>query len=150
MDKKCFVAYCRYPTFHTTPGHICGKCKKMGHGRIECHCNIQKKILYDTYKDDKMPNNDWCQDPKCKNKWNHTTMGHCEIYEVPDIRDITEIKVKCPTCKKDNIISSKQPKVFGISDKCIICTTNDVEVFFPNCGHTNLCYDCLEKLSKIQ
>jgi hypothetical protein len=33
----CKVSKCRFNSSHVTKGHKCGKCKKYGHGEIECN-----------------------------------------------------------------------------------------------------------------
>ena len=151
----CVVAGCRFPYSHVTSGHLCSKCKKYGHGQIECG----KKNMMDylvNYFTDEMASDKQCTIIDCKNKNNHSRDAHhCRIClgrhhykECSYINFETgDFKVKCPFCKKINEIKESQPKAYGLEEKCKICMTNDIEVYFPGCGHTVVCYDCLKELS---
>ena len=44
----CKVLFCKYPKNHTTQGHLCMRCKKYGHGEIEC----KNKVLVDKLQTD--------------------------------------------------------------------------------------------------
>jgi hypothetical protein len=57
--------------------------------------------------------------------------------------------IKCPMCRKD-IDCDKVGPIFGTSDKCSICMENNVEVYFPECGHATICKICFETLKKEQ
>ena len=71
----CKVKYCRYSNYHTTSGHQCGKCKKYGHGAIECgNTNYINQLM--KYKDDKLPLNKQCTNSNCSHKYNHTSESH--------------------------------------------------------------------------
>ena len=48
----CIVYGCGNPYSHSTPDHICGTCKKEGHGRVECG-NIQAIEYLKNNKNDK-------------------------------------------------------------------------------------------------
>ena len=48
----CIVYGCGNPYSHSTPDHICGTCKKEGHGRVECG-NSQSIEYLKNNKDDK-------------------------------------------------------------------------------------------------
>jgi hypothetical protein len=58
------------------------------------------------------------------------------------------LEIICPICKKLNIINEKQQKIFGLSDQCVICMENPVEVYFPSCGHVCICIKCSNKIEK--
>jgi hypothetical protein len=78
---KCFckVKHCRFPNFHTTKGHKCGKCGKYGHGVLECN-NIYNLLELQNYHKEELPPDKWCQFPDCENKKFHTTQSHfCEF-----------------------------------------------------------------------
>ena len=55
--------------------------------------------------------------------------------------------IKCPMCRTDIDIDNIGP-IFGSSDKCVICLEHNVEIYFPECGHANICKICFETLKK--
>jgi hypothetical protein len=60
--------------------------------------------------------------------------------------DAEDIKyIKCPICRKDIDVETVSP-IFGSTDKCSVCLENNVEIYFPKCGHANTCKLCFEKL----
>ena len=154
----CKVSHCRYKTSHMTKNHLCGKCKKYGHGIIECN-NI---ILLNNLKfffDEKMKTDDRCLFGGCTDKEYHNTDGHhCDncydrlhsratcplLYK--NSKKIETYEINCPLCKTNNIININQSKVFGLEESCIICMDKSKEVFFPACGHICVCLECNDKL----
>ena len=53
--------------------------------------------------------------------------------------------IKCPLCR--NITDKSTIKfIKGLDAKCVVCLTNDIETYFPDCEHTPVCKQCLEKL----
>jgi len=75
----CKVSGCRYPSFHVTTCHQCGKCKFFGHGQQECEDQIKKNGLY-KYNDDILNFSDYCKVIGCKYPETHVTVGHCCLY----------------------------------------------------------------------
>jgi hypothetical protein len=69
----CKVAGCRFPKSHTTAGHLCGKCREYGHGRIECNNPILKESLK-VFFNDKI--NEYCELGGCKYPWSHNRHAH--------------------------------------------------------------------------
>lgn len=71
----CYVKNCRFNDKHTTSGHKCGKCKKYGHGQIECG---KQQLINELsqYSDNKLPYNLQCTHDNCKRRWTHTSAGH--------------------------------------------------------------------------
>ena len=55
---------------------------------------------------------------------------------------------KCPICRKDIDVETVGP-IFGSTDKCSVCLENNVEIYFPKCGHANTCNICFETLKTI-
>lgn len=158
----CKVSHCRFKTFHTTKSHLCGKCKKYGHGIIECNNNNSINNLK-CYFYEKMKTDDQCSFAGCVNKEYHNTNGHhCEnchdrlhsratcplLYNTSKKNENYEIT--CPICKKDNIINVNQSKIYGLEELCIICMDKCKEVFFPACGHICVCIECNDKLKKTK
>jgi hypothetical protein len=153
---KCLVKNCRFNQSHVTKGHLCGKCNKYGHGEIECY-NIESILKLKQYYNDKLPENKWCKFGGCQFKEYHTSEAHhcqtcrgrfhsletCPVNAIPK-----NIEVKCPLCKKDNVIPKSQNKIYGLADNCVVCLDHNVEIFLPNCGHVCLCYSCLKILDK--
>jgi hypothetical protein len=70
----CKVKGCRYALNHITAIHICGNCKKKGHGQLECGYNDE--IIKLSNKMSEIPPHLYCTIKKCKNKKTHTTTGH--------------------------------------------------------------------------
>ena len=74
-SHSCHVSGCRYPYTHTTPGHLCGECKKYGHGRIECGNQATIRSL-EIHKDDRLHSQDWCE--LCGSQTHSNASHHCE------------------------------------------------------------------------
>lgn len=146
-QKFCLVMNCGYSQTHITQGHKCGKCNDYGHGQIECGDAALMEILKNKIKDNPItiPFDMQCKVPWCGHKNLHTTVAHCSKKSFPSTNYFT---VVCPTCRTKNFINKNQMKVFGITEKCSICYENVIDLFLPNCGHTNICYECTKTLSK--
>lgn len=169
-QKPCQVIDCRFSYTHVTKGHQCGICKKFGHGQLECGNQILIKDLKN-YDNDNLPEHLCCKRPYCAYPKLHTTSAHkCVLcngfhskYNCPTSPDFIkrkadellaysnkinsiEYKLKCPTCKKENTISTNKNTAYSLDSECIICCTNKVDVFFP-CGHVNVCWECVKKMS---
>ena len=126
---KCMVAGCRFPYSHVTCAHLCGKCKKYGHGQIECGKKNMTDYLINYFTDEITPDK-YCTIIGCKNKKTHTKEAHhCEIclerHFYKECEYLTfesgDYNVVCPFCKKENMIKDSQSKVYGIEEKCKIC-----------------------------
>jgi hypothetical protein len=156
---KCQVKNCRFSNSHVTRGHLCGKCKKYGHGEMECY-SFEKRNDLKQYYSDKIPENKRCRFGGCEYKKYHTSDAHhCELClgrshsketcsKNPNNQPILNIELKCPICKTDNVIPKNQNKIYGLSDTCAVCMNNTVDVFLPNCGHACLCQTCVAFLDK--
>ncbi len=155
-NNFCMVSNCRYPKTHVTMGHQCGRCKKYGHGILECNNPIKIKNLHDKYKNDTLKVENYCTIYPCSHKHLHTTEAHqcgicngnhsSDLHNILNQQVIEEINIKCPLCRKDNNLKLNQNKVKGCTDLCCICLTKPVEIFFPDCGHVCTCNDCFNKL----
>ena len=169
-QKLCQVIDCRFSSTHVTKGHQCGICKKFGHGQLECgNLTLIKDLKI--YDNDNLPEHLRCKRPYCVYPSLHTTSAHkCVLcngfhskYNCPTSPDFikrkadeslaysnkinsTEYKLKCPTCKKENTISTEKNTAYSLDSECIICCTEKVNVFFP-CGHVNVCWECVKKMS---
>lgn len=158
VNNYCKVAGCRFPQYHATRGHKCGKCKEFGHGMIEC-TNLSKKAQLTSYLGDVLPDESQCKFGSCRFKQFHTSEGHyCSKCQErlhgastcpsnPKVVPKTIMDVKCPVCKQDNKVDKHQQKIFGLTDTCVVCLGTNVEVFFPNCGHVCVCLSCFKKLT---
>ena len=151
---SCKVYKCRFLKSHTTKGHKCGKCGKYGHGEGECESPVKLAILTQYYND-VLEINTQCGF-NCDYKMYHTTDAHhcnkCgERYHCENTcsKNIT-YKISCPLCKVINIIPNEQSKVFGQTDNCCICMVNNINVFFPICGHICICNECLIPLNSVK
>ena len=152
MIKYCKVSECRYPVSHVTVYHYCGKCKKQGHGNLECGNNLKINNLTQYYKY-RLPNYENCVFGECitDDIRTHTTESHtCTICYDRLHSSITcplntqNINIKCPICRTNN---TSFIKIFDSEDKCSICL-NNVEIFLPDCGHNCLCLKCSKKLNE--
>jgi hypothetical protein len=146
----CKVSYCRFNWSHVTKGHKCGVCSAYGHGELECNSPIRKNMLA-RYHNETLPADVKCTVEDCVYKEYHTTSAHhCSKCNEHVAHTLTtcgnvEKKVKCPMCRTENAI--KTPiKIFGLTDECVICCDNKVEIFFPHCNHCCLCQVCFNKL----
>jgi hypothetical protein len=160
-ESFCKVKGCRFSSSHITQGHKCGKCNDYGHGMIECSNPVLLSELYSNSMHDFFPKYKYCNFGGCKQSKIHSSEGHhCEgcnerLYSVntcpncaPNPLHCENIEITCPLCKQNNTILSTQKKVYGLSDNCVVCMNNNVEVFLPNCGHVCLCYSCVHLLKK--
>jgi len=152
--KLCQVYDCRFPKSHVTKGHLCGSCFKYGHGICECPNELNKNKLVNFYKD-QMPDNNHCTFGGCKYKNLHSTESHhCEGCNgrlhskntCPSVINDKLIDIKCPVCKKNNLVNKNQHTVYGISDTCVVCMCNSANIFFINCRHVCVCTDCIKIL----
>jgi len=57
--------------------------------------------------------------------------------------------VKCPICNTGNYLFQSQATIYGVYQECMFCDSN-IEVYLPNCGHSIMCWNCLETLEKNQ
>lgn len=65
------------------------------------------------------------------------------LQQIPQIQPTSNaFDVECPMCRKINIVSVNQTKIFGIEIKCSVCMERPCEVFLPECGHVCLCHTC--------
>ncbi|VVU94614.1 hypothetical protein CPAV1605_339 [seawater metagenome] len=157
VSNTCSVNNCRFPKTHVTLGHLCGKCKKYGHGQMEC--GDQKKIdeLKNASQYDRIEPETYCKIPQCNSRLFHTTSAHhCKICfgnHSEGLHNLltnniisTDYIVKCPICRTKNKVLEKQKLISGITEKCSICLTNNVQIYFPKCGHVCVCNDCCKKL----
>ena len=74
-NEICKVAGCRFSGAHTTIGHMCGICKKYGHGQIECGESSKINELKQ-YHNDKLNKDNYCKNDGCKHSWSHNSRSH--------------------------------------------------------------------------
>lgn len=157
--EYCTVENCRFSQYHVTSGHKCGKCGQHGHGLMECGSPVKLSKLSSSLSTI-LPPKLQCNFGECKYKQYHTTNGHqcskCKELlhssstcpkNISSIAKKTILDIKCPICKQDNKVDKEQQKIFGLTESCVVCLGNKIEVFFPNCGHVCICLSCFEKLS---
>ena len=147
---SCKTLCCKFKNKHVTRYHLCNKCYNYGHGEIECNNIYYKNNLIKYWNDELAPEN-YCSFGGCELKKYHTTEDHkCTIcYENLHsnntcnqyLNDI-EFKIKCPLCRKINLFTSNQIKIPGLNEKCCICLSNNIEIYFPSCGHICICNKC--------
>jgi hypothetical protein len=144
----CKVAECRFSFSHVTKGHKCGKCKKYGHGEIECSNGIKLNELIKFYND---TIDNKCMFGGCKYSHLHKTDAHhcskCNQRLHSNITCGNLINIICPLCKQNNCITYEQKKIVGLDIKCCVCLENNVEIYMPTCGHTCLCGVCFNTMT---
>ena len=147
MEVLCKVYDCRYNNTHVTKGHKCGKCGLYGHGIVECTNNILKSNL-NQYSNDLLLYNDRCKYNNCRYNLLHKSEAHhCEkCGKLGHNKDKCVITIKCPICRINNNIKFDQKKIYGLTDTCSVCLTNNVEIYLPDCGHCCLCHECMMKI----
>jgi hypothetical protein len=74
----CQVKHCKFPHFHITQSHQCGKCKQFGHGIIECgnYKNMNELYKKMTMSNISIKHDEQCCVSKCRYKHMHTSLGH--------------------------------------------------------------------------
>jgi hypothetical protein len=157
-NKYCLVEGCRFPQFHITAGHRC-LCGEYGHGRMECR-NYQKiqdlKIRSSVII---FPQHEHCTIPGCTKKNTHKKESHiCGIcnsrgHGGRNCHTNTNTqqkfhKIKCPSCRIENKVSHEQKPIVGVDVDCIICF-GKANMFLPQCGHINVCFDCIKKMDEM-
>jgi hypothetical protein len=144
----CKVQDCRYPFGHVTKGHMCGTCRKFGHGQIECK-NPDSKTYLNQFNET-LPDKKKCTINNCAYSDYHITEAHfckkCRSFG-HDCNNIFE--VECPVCREINKFDKNPQKIFGISNQCPICVSNTIDMIFPKCSHACVCLECFEKMKKI-
>ena len=172
----CKVEKCRYNNYHVTKGHKCGLCQTYGHGIIECQNPLKKQNL-DQFLNDQMPDHLVCTRPRCQHSNLHSINSHqCKLCNGfhskhncnlnlefiqrinsemsnpilssnvgPDSNDQI-YKLDCPICKTKCEITYNKNKIFSLDKLCLICETNNIDIYLQ-CGHINVCYECVKKMS---
>jgi hypothetical protein len=149
MNNTCMVKECRWKHTHTTIEHICGICGDKGHGQLECGNNELIDELK-KYYNDMIDEDERCNLYNCKLNQHHKTESHkCEScftyghsqYNCPN----RIIYMNCPLCRKPNKIKTSQKKVIGIDIDCCICMDRKIEIFFKDCGHIPMCFQCFHQ-----
>ena len=156
MTNYCKVKNCRYQTTHTTLGHKCGKCNIYGHGEIECKNPLAKHSIKQ-YWHEELPSHLHCTFGGCKYSKFHTKDAHhCATCNKRSHststcsfdKTTTHYYICCPLCRQFNSIPKNQSLICGSSESCVVCMTNNVQIFLPACGHICLCLVCTSKLNK--
>jgi hypothetical protein len=146
----CKVSHCRFANSHVTLGHKCGTCNLYGHGQIECNKSHLKSTLLQ-YTNDILPINLHCTINNCEYKELHCTSAHNHIQLIkPHIKPTNptyDYQIECPICTTKSNVPQTPSVIFGLSDKCKVCTVDDINTLLP-CKHACLCSDCYSKLVK--
>lgn len=146
----CQIKGCRFSHSHTTRGHQCGRCNRLGHGQQECGNRTLLNLL-NQYQSDRLPFYLQCKIKNCKGKWTHTTEAHyCEFCKkrtnncehCGEIENI--IEKTCPSCKVFGKIDLNTELYTG--GECLICMEDKKMIVFENCKHANICKECCLQL----
>lgn len=149
--QTCQVKNCRYSEYHTTRYHCCGSCNQTGHGQNECHSTSAKERLK-LHLGDNVPDYLECQSMVCNDPRSHQNSGHlCHVcqgrhFEKNCSRRHQFYLITCPLCRYPNLIYKSQIIIKGLTEHCVVCQSNPIEIYFPNCGHTTICRHCLERM----
>lgn len=163
----CKARGCRYPDSHNSSSHLCGTCKKFGHGQYECQKPTVMVALHaDPEYGKELHPIDYCQHKGCRyNKTHMSSAHHCScclgnhsydacpnkpasIHSAANTNTLTLLNtVNCPLCRTDNdIMSDSNLIVFGVGSICCICQTEESCIILPTCRHACLCKDCFKQL----
>lgn len=148
----CKVRGCRFNQTHLTFYHKCGNCNIYGHGRYECCYDDDKQHLYQQFMtpDQVIPYESHCQIETCQFPWSHQQIAHhCSLCgkNGHDKTSACEyiIHKKCPICNGHSNINIKN-RIFTDID-CVICMEGEKKkVVFENCGHAQVCEECVVQL----
>lgn len=155
-NNYCLVKNCRFPMTHITQGHKCF-CGAYGHGQIECGDKNAIEFLESAANNSKigLPKNLHCNIIGCVTKYTHTRESH--ICEKCNWRENCSpscennyYTIKCPSCRKNNKIQQNQKLVIELNIDCVVCAENKANVFFPDCGHMNVCIECVNKICSFK
>ena len=122
----CQVRHCRFSNTHVTIGHKCGKCRKYGHGVLECNNLVLINTLC-LYKNNILPEKDWCIVPNCKFNKLHITKAHqcqkCKIIGITRFHSEDNCNIK-KLDEIQNIIDSHNIKnqVDSLKDEYLVIT----------------------------
>ena len=132
---KCKVRGCRFADTHVTIAHVCGNCKRVGHGRMECGLSPAPYLL--RALTDVMPEGSRCGVVGCDAPWTHMTVAH------PDRRPAKQ----CPLCR---VVSRVDLDTTVFTDKeCVVCCDNVPVVVFPACRHAVVCVACVRRMPEL-
>lgn len=71
--------------------------------------------------------------------------GQVVVYPGDDETDDFIEKIKCPLCRSD-VVKNNIKFIKGLDATCIVCFTNNIETYFPECEHSSVCRPCLQRL----
>jgi hypothetical protein len=163
-QQYCLVAGCRFSSTHLTCSHQCTRCKRFGHGQIECRNREKREELQQRIgvSNIRLPQNLYCAINNCRSSWSHTTSAHicmvCGEREhgqstCPQNRNNQQsnqnaqnfYRINCPFCRMENSISVNQKTTVGHGEECVVCF-GQANMFLPNCGHINICLECVKQM----
>jgi hypothetical protein len=72
----CFCSGCRFSETHLSKAHLCGKCKKFGHGQRECGSPYKIAQIAQQSRGIRFPDHLRCQAPGCRQAYSHTSGTH--------------------------------------------------------------------------
>jgi hypothetical protein len=150
----CRCDGCRFKYTHLWMYHKCGICGELGHGQLEHNNpsaieNIKQSGINDTLKTEL-----WCKSPECNDPHTHTDTSHvCELCEeyhykiacpkyIESQVQYKQYDIECPVCREINNVDDGDGSIFGLSEKCHICTINDINYILSKCNHCCMCIEC--------
>lgn len=139
----CTIPGCKKPNTHTNSSHICRICGDRDHSITNCLYNNnilpRRRTLYEI-NDPISPPPHPGPPPVPSSPKNPSNPAK------PESKPKKEVyKIKCPSCRAENIIPISQKLTVGHNLECIVCFGN-ANIFLPTCGHINICLDCVKEI----
>ena len=129
----CRVRHCRYSDTHVTMGHKCGKCGSYGHGVIECN-NMGLINSLCPFKNDSLPEKEWCSIPNCEHRKLHVTKAHqckkCKILGMNRFHGENSCSIRLMSEINNIIDSNLDITINNLSEQFIVV----------GCGMGSQCY----------
>ena len=116
----CKVKGCKFPQYHLTCSHKCGKCKCYGHGVME-HTKTGKQVVSIEYDHlQTLPKDIQCMDEDCCNPYTHSTESHNSDMLKKSFVGLQYVCLYCS--KKNNSYTILQDEY--LEHVCNICMIN--------------------------
>lgn len=125
---QCTIQGCRHSRNHTNQSHVCSYCHQLNHELFNCPSRpLEQPTL----------------------EQNRSQLSNLTSTNVTSTQE-PMYHITCPLCKVVNTVPKSQKPVVGSHLKCVVCLEEQNSfVFLPQCGHTNVCLDCINLIDQI-
>ena len=168
VEHRCTLRGCRYQWSHTNEAHHCSKCNGRGHSQFYCTSNIVNSNTSSwslsppsTPINNIMPNVDLSgynniipnvnlselNESLSINSSNPSASLEIHINDIQKYTDLDYL-LDCPLCRKENVVNLENDRIYGLEEKCKVCTVNSIELNFKSCKHAILCKECCKIIGK--